>query len=135
MDVDISAMPTLDLFKAAKLGDLSFRRDGPKFQSLVRFRAPSLQRITVALQTVQSRLLRQIAVQQSGVSIDPVEEMALQEWQGLESTLAQSWASHSIHPKIVYQVGKEGGDLRALAPSLLPELMRRGLVDLVEDQC
>ena len=46
--------------------------------------------------------------------------------------LVQFWTSHAIRPKIEYEAGEEGEDLKGLAPGLLPELTRRQVVDLLE---
>ena len=47
----------------------------------------------------------------------------------LDRLLVQFWVTHSIRPRVVNAAGK---GLRGYGPSLLPELTRRGLVDLVE---
>lgn len=58
--------------------------------------------------------------------------MDRRDWQDLDRLLVQIWASYSIRPWIMYETGKEGRDQKDHAPSLLPELTRRGFVDLVE---
>lgn len=121
MDVDTSGTPPLDLSKATKLRDISLRCNGPNVQPFA-----------MALQTVQSKHLQQITIQPCGAFAYPVEETVLQKLQNLDRTLVQFWNSHRIRPKIMFVAGKGENDLRGLAPSLLPELMRRGVVDLVE---
>jgi hypothetical protein len=86
----------------------------------------------MALQTVQSKNLQQITINPYGTFVNPIGATDPQEWQDLDRLLVRFWISHSIRPKIVYQA--ETG-LNDLAPSLLPELMGRGAVDLVEDNC
>jgi hypothetical protein len=118
MDVGISGMPPLDLSEATRLKDLSFRCEGS-----------IIQQFTMALQTVQPEHLQQITIHPYVAFADPVEERVSQEWQDLDRLLVQFWTLRSIRPKIKYGVWEGGNGLRALAPSLLPELTRRGLVD------
>jgi hypothetical protein len=115
--------PPLDLSKVNKLEDLSFRCGGW-----------NIQQITTALQTVQSKYLQQVTIHPGAAFANQIVETVHQEWQDLDRLLVQFWNSHSIRPKFTYEADTEGDDLRAFAPSLLPELTRRGLVDLVEDQ-
>jgi hypothetical protein len=116
-------MPPLDLSKAIKLRELSFRCGGP-----------NIQRITMALRTVRSRDLQQITIHLYTTSANLITEAVRQEWQDLDRLLLQFWISHSIRPKITYEADKRWDDLRASASGLLPELTKRGLVDLVKNQ-
>jgi hypothetical protein len=118
---DTSGTPPLDLSKVVKLKELWFRCG-----------TLNLPRITMALQTVQSRNLQQITINPYGTFVNLIGATDPQEWQDLDHLLVRFWTSHSIRPKIVYQAGK---GLNDLVPSLLPELMGRGAVDLVEDNC
>ena len=132
----MSGTPPLDLSRAAKLKDLSYTCGGS-----------DIQRVTMALQTVQSKNLQQINIypcktlrdlQQTNTHLygtpgNPVEEAILQQWQDLERVLVQFWTSHSIRPKITYDAGIGQKDWGALVPRLMPELTRRGLFDLVEN--
>jgi hypothetical protein len=113
-----SERPPLDLSKATKLKKLSFRCGDP-----------DVQRITMTLETVQSKDLRQIAIHSYGTFATLIGETARQAWRNLDRLLVQFWTSHSIRPNIVHEMGKGGRDL---ASSLLPELTRSGVVDLVE---
>jgi hypothetical protein len=136
VDIAKSGAPPLDLSRATNLKDLSFTCGGS-----------DIQRVTMALQTVQSKNLQQITIypcktfgdlQQIythpyGTPGNPVDEAVLQQWQDLDRLLVQFWTSHSIRPKITYEVGKGQKDWGALVPRLLPELTRRGLYDLVEN--
>jgi hypothetical protein len=120
----MSGTPSFDFSNTTELKDLSFRCAGT-----------DVQQITMALQTVQSENLQQITIRSCLTFPNPVGETIRQEWQDLDHLLVRFWALHSIRPKITYEVmGKGGDDLRAFAPTLLPELMGRGLVDLVENQ-
>ena len=123
MDVDTSGTPPLDLSKATKLKDLSFR-----------FGWSDVQRITMTFQTAQSKHLQQITIYPRGNFANPVEETVCLGWQDLDRLLVQSWTSHSIRPRIMHGVGEEQDVSRLLASRLLPELTRRGLVDLVTHQ-
>jgi hypothetical protein len=85
----------------------------------------------MALQTVQSENIQQITIRPRVTFANQFGETVHQEWQDLDRVLVQFWNSHSIRPEITYEVDKRGNDLRAFAPTLLPELTRRGLVNLV----
>ena len=115
-------MVFFDLSKATKLKQLKFRKKNRS----------SVQWITMTLQTVESRKLQSITICPQGPGPETVVEEAYQEWQDLDHLLVQFWTSHSIRPRVRYVAGREGKDLRGDAPRLLPELTRRGLVDLVE---
>jgi hypothetical protein len=119
----VPGMPPLDVSKATRLKDLSFRCGGP-----------NVQRITMALETVQSKNLQQITIYLGTTSATLVGETVRQEWQDLDRLLLQFQTSHSIRPKITYEAEEGGNNLRDLAPSLLPELTSRGFVDLVENR-
>jgi len=86
----------------------------------------------MVLQTVESKGLRQITIHSHTVFANPIEETVHKEWQDLDRLLLQFWTSRSIRPRIMYEKGKGGTDLRDFAPSLLPELTKGGAVDLVE---
>jgi hypothetical protein len=123
VDVGMFGTPPLDLSEATKLKDLSLR-----------FGGPNVQRITMALQTVRSKSLQRIAIRPLYITSESLGgETVRQEWQDLDRLLVRFWTSHSIRPKIVYGAGKGESGLRDLAPGLLPELTRRGVVDLVKE--
>ena len=123
MDVDTSGIVSLDLSKTTKLKHVKFLHTSVK--STVRW-------ITTTLRTVESKTLQSITICPGSKIPETVGEAIHQEWKDLDRLLARFWTSHSIRPQVVYVVGKEGKDFRGTAPSLLPELTRRGLVDLVE---
>jgi hypothetical protein len=125
VDVDTSGTPPLDLSKATKLKELSFR-----------FGGLDVQRITMALQTVQSKHLQQITIHSCGNFANPVEETVRQGWQDLDRTC---WSNSGPPTRFVQRSRTRRGRDRMigefLASRLLPELTRRGLVDLVASQC
>jgi hypothetical protein len=121
MNVDTSEMSSLDLSKATKLKDVKFRCD-----------RPTIRWITTALRSIESKNLQQVIIHCHFILENPVGEAVYREWQDLDHVLVQFWASHSIHPKIKYEVWEGGINWRALAPSLMPELTRRRAVDLLE---
>ena len=93
----------------------------------------NMQWVTAALQTVESSDLRQITLRTPGNTfINTIEERVRRQWQDLDSLLVHFLASRSIRPEVTYNVKAGEKDFRDHAPSLLPELTRRGLVDLVE---
>jgi len=120
-DIDTSRALLHDLSKATKLKYLKFMRA-----------KASVQWITMALETVKSKHLQHIIIHQSTFLPEVIQEVVCQEWRDLDRLLVKFWASHSIRPKVTYTTGKEREDLKDHLPRLLPELTRRGLVDLVE---
>ena len=117
-------MVFLDLSKATKLKHVKFLRT--RLISAIHW-------ITTTLRTVESKSLQSIAIFPSNKKHpETVEEEAYQEWQDLDRLLVQFWTSHSIRPQVMYVAERGRKDLRDDVPNLLPELTRRGLVDLVE---
>ena len=113
--VDSSGVPPpLDLSHAAKLKSVELR-----FESL------SVQWIVATLRIAKTECLRRVTIF-IGVCFDVVEEVDRREWQDLDHLLVRLWTSHSIVPKLRYVVTKE---TRSLVPTLLPELVNRGLID------
>jgi len=91
--------------------------------------------IIAALQTVESRNIHQITIHTYAAklfhSTDKYMTIAIyREWQDLDPVLVRFWNSHSIRPRLAYS-GIGARDMRDRVPSLLPELARRGLVDLI----
>ena len=113
--------PFLDLSKLTKLKDVVFGCTGS-----------NVQRITMTLQTAESINLEQITIRSPTAFKKQIVESSYQEWQDLDRLLLRFWTSRSVRPKIWFKGGKEGCDLKYLMPKLLPELSRRGVVDLVE---
>jgi len=116
-------MVSVDLSKGAKLKRVIFLRKNNR--STVKW-------IAMTLRTVESRNLQNITLFTNDSLPATVGEAALQEWKDLDRLLVQFWTSHSIRPEVVYRARTWGKDLRSIASSLLPELSRRELVDLVE---
>jgi hypothetical protein len=114
-------MPPLDLSTASKLKNVELW-----------YGTPNIQWITAALQSIESKNLRQIILRCYFIFPNPVGEIIHQAWRDLDRVLVQFWTSCAIRPEIRYWAGKEGDDLKGLAPSLLPELTRRRVVDLLE---
>ena len=86
----------------------------------------------MALQTIESEDLQRIILCPYDAALeDPTDEVYL-EWLDLDRLLVQFWTSRSIRPRVVYEPDERGLDMGDYAPSLLPELTRRGLVDLIE---
>jgi len=118
-------MLSLDLSKASKLKYLVF---------LLRLAEPTVQWITTALQTVESKSLQRISIRTHDDVPEKIGEEFHQEWQDLDRQLVQFWTTHSIRPRIAYVPRKGEEDMRDHAPRLLPELTKRGLVDLVRER-
>jgi len=81
----------------------------------------------MTLQTVKSRGIQHIDIYPMTIG-----EEVYPEWQDLDHLLVKLCTSHSIRPRVMYEAGRGGKILRDRVSSLLPELTRRGLVDLVE---
>ena len=129
MAIDVPEVVFLDLTKAIKLKRVVFLRENTGHAT-----RHTVEWVTKTLQTVESKHLQSITVSPSNKDLpETIKQEAYQEWQDLDRLLVQFWTSHSIRPRVMYVAGRRGGkDLRADAPKLLPELTRRGLVDLVE---
>jgi len=123
LPVDTSRTPPpLDLSKATKLKDVQFW-----------CRGQNIQRITTALRTAVFKSLQQITIRTDDTTLMiPIREMIHQESQDLDRLLAQLWTSYSIRPKVTFETIKRRSAPRDLAQSLLPELTRRGVVDVIE---
>ena len=59
-------------------------------------------------------------------------DASYQGWLELDRVLALLWESHSIRPRVIYnvRVRKEKGKARRRVKSLLSEVTARGIVDL-----
>ena len=89
--------------------------------------------ITMALQTINSKELRQITVRAKSYNfVSVIDEMIYREWGELDRLLVQFWSSHSIRPRVMWQPGVGRGDMEVCVSWLFPELTRGGLVDLGE---
>ena len=88
--------------------------------------------ITMALQTVKSKNLRQITIDSHAAIEDRVTKAFLGTWRDLDHVMFRLWTSRSVRSKIKYRTRRRGRDLGARASTLLPELTGRGAVDLVD---
>ena len=119
MSVDAPRMPSLDLSKATELTHVVFRC------------GRSTQWVTATVKTAKSENLQQITVSSFAVGLAQIEGAVYREWEDLDRLLVQLWTSRSIRPRVRYKRGK-GEDDKDLASKLLPELTKRGVVDMVE---
>ena len=96
---------------------------------------PDVQWIATTLHTVEPKNLQQISIALPGPALisHTTLETVQREWVDLDCLLVQFWTSHSLRPKVMYEPTKRGRDLRNHVARLLPELTRRGVIDLVED--
>ena len=116
MDRDSS----LDLSKATKLKDMVF------------FCGRSIQWITTTVKTAKSENLQQITITLYPTILTEMGETVYREWQDLDHLLVQLWTSRSIRPRVTYKRSKGEDDTRDLVSRLLPELTKRGVVDVDE---
>ena len=119
MNVGAPSVHSIDLSTATKLKHLMLRCGGS-----------SIQRVITSLQTVVSESLQQITIHPHATVL--LGTAVRQEWQYLDHLLVRFWTSHSIRPRIVYEQYMGEREMRNHTSSLLPELTRRGLIDLVE---
>jgi len=94
---------------------------------------PSIQWVTMALQTVESKNLQGITLQPNPDIFPHINMIAgpiLQQWNDLDQLLIQFWTSHSIRPKVTYETGGRKMDMRNHVPRLLPKVTRSGVVDM-----
>ena len=123
MDVDPPGIVFLDLSKTTKLKHLKFLYKDVK--SIVQW-------ITLSLQTVKTKKLQSITISLEDRIPYSVVEPYL-EWNHLDRLLVQFWTSHSIRPQVMYIARRKRGKyVRDNVRRLLPELARRGLLDLVK---
>ncbi|KAF9644818.1 hypothetical protein BDM02DRAFT_3272164 [Thelephora ganbajun] len=121
-----TTLVSIDLSKATKLRDATFRPG-----------SLSVAWITVALQTVspKHRNLRQIVIylryDMTLVTADPNAMQAIGgQWLDLDHLLVQFWESRSIRTKLICETPGQGMVERI--GRLLPEVTKRGTIDLVE---
>ena len=112
-------MPSSDFSKITKLKNVVFYCNG------------STRWITTTVQTINLRSLQQITIDSHHPIPAEIEELNYQEWQELDHLLAQLWTSHSVRPRVAFGRKEEVDDVRAITSRLLPELTRRGVVDVV----
>jgi hypothetical protein len=120
-----SGLASIDLSKATKLKDMTFR-----------CRRLNVGWVVMALRTFtpNHRNLQQISLYPPHTPPGfAIGETTYMQWMELDHRFTQLWESHSIRPKVLYQAppGKEGEATRDRMFSLLPEVTSRGIVDLV----
>ena len=135
--VDIPPSEFINLSKATKL------------EKVVFFCEPNPQWVVMALQTItrNHKNLRQVSIMASKVlgrlrygSINPanvkrwVGKTTYRAWLELDRILTQLWESHTTCPKIMYDLSHPVPVVvtRSCMGVLLPELVKRGLVKLIE---
>ena len=128
----------IDLSKAWKLEDVALRDT----------KRPSVHWLSAALQTItiDHRNLREVLLYTPCMQCNPtstsnyaahacitraIGEDTHRQWLEFDHLLAQLWESHSIHLKVLRYKHRDGLVCRC-ANSLLPEVIRRRIADLVE---
>ena len=119
---------TIDLSKATKLRDVVFR---PRWAGV--------EWITTAFETIpKHRELQKISIGFpqfiTSFGLDIIERApGYREWMDLDRRLVQFWESRPTGPKVISTawVGPKE-EVRGYAEFLLPELTRRGAIDLAE---
>jgi len=121
---DVSWRTGLDLSEATKLQNVVFRCMGQ-----------NVKWISKALHTARSGNLQHISLElprRCRAVRDVTWETVHQEWAELDHLLVEFCASRLLRPKVIYEPGKLGEEMRDRATRLLPELARRGIIDLVQ---
>ena len=101
----------LDLSTATKLKDVVFDSDG------------TFRWINTAIETIKSKDLERVTIKSRYVLLN------YREWWVLDRALAQLWTSRSIRPTITFS---RRGKLIEIVSELLPELTKKGAVDVFE---
>jgi len=93
--------------------------------------------ITMALKTITPkhrdiRVSLHIPIYPGHVAYSPEDEVGRQ-WVDLDHALIRLWESHGVRTRVVYSSGDEKEEAREYIGELLPEVTRRGIVELVDD--
>lgn len=96
---------------------------------MFRCKSSDVRWITTTLHTVEPQNIQQISLE--SLHYIPWRETQ-QEWFDLDTLLVQFWTSHSLRLEVVYESRRGWGDRAETIARLLPEVMRRGIADLVE---
>ena len=83
----------------------------------------SLRWINTAIETIRSQDLQRVTIKSLHIPVD------YREWGNLDRLLAELWTSRSIRPTISFS---RQGKMIGLVPKLLPELTKKGAVDVFE---
>ena len=130
LDEPMSA--SLNLSKATRLRDTVFRIGSLRVEW-----------ITLALQTIASkhrdlgRISIDVPAYLTCIHVGPdirqtVGEGIFGQWTDLDSLLVHLWESRSIRPSVIRTWRWGNGDVGDCVGCLLPEMVRRGVVDLVK---
>jgi len=116
-------MTELDLSKLTRLQDVVFR-----------YGEPNVEWVTKVLNTIGSKHLQHMSLElYCYLTIgDTIWERVRQEWLDLDCLLVRFWDSNSLRSRVTYRPVKGMSDHMA---GLLPELTRRGIVELVQGKC
>ena len=123
---------SLNLSKATKLSEAVFRLGSLRVEW-----------ITLALQAVghKHRDLRRISIDVPSylthIHVDPdirvaIGEGTFEQWLDLDRVLVHLWESHSIRPSVMRTWMRGDKVVGNFIGSLLPEMMKRGMIDLAE---
>ncbi|KAF9789311.1 hypothetical protein BJ322DRAFT_1208557 [Thelephora terrestris] len=123
---------SIDFSEVINLKDVAFGLAGPEDVW-----------IAMALETITSKHTDfrkvSITIQINPPNIDypdyvrkAVGERVYRQWMDLDRVLFQLWESKKIYAKVIFSAGEVGDGLEYVV-ALLPEMTKRGLVDLVDD--
>jgi len=126
----------IDLSKATKLKDVVFNCRSLSSEwaaealETITSRHRDLQRISIHIPDLFSQTFDEDGVTiEWGIGPDPGMQ-----WLDLDRALARFWDSHSIRPTVVHPWTKnQKEEMRNWVGGLLPEVMKRGIIDLVEE--
>lgn len=120
---DESTTTGLDLSKLTRLQDVALL-----------CRGPYVEWVTNTLHTIRSNCLQRMSLElPRHLNIrDEAWEEVHQEWLDLDCSLAQFLASRSLRFRVIHKRGMGGNGMIDRVARLLPELTRRGIVDIVE---
>lgn len=68
---------------------------------------------------------------------EPIGDEVHKQWVDLDQVLVQLWESNAIHTKVIYPTRREEEETREYIGTLLPEMVRRGIVEMMDkhDYC
>jgi len=135
---DESTLAPIDLSKATNLkgvvfqcGSLSSGRITRTLETIT-FQHQDLQKISIHVPHILSYIY---VLHEDGVTWELIEAAnPSMQWPDLDRLLVQFWDSRSIRPKVVYPRTKnEKRRMKGWVGNLLPEIKKRGIIDLVEE--
>ena len=96
-----------------------------------------------ALKTITSKHtdFRKVSIHVTPIKAFPVGESVretigeeiYEQWMDLDRVLVQLWETNSIHTQVFYSIDEEEKDAREHICSLLPEMTKRGIVEMTDD--